>query len=71
VKASTSQHGRLLRGQAEPSHHPGRTYWFQAISEKVAPPPLQSLPAYPLRPKTVSFNLNATKQRIEQAAAWR
>ncbi len=46
-----------------------RVYWFQVIGDKVAMPFLQSLTAYPPSQKPGSFNLNSTKQMIEQAAA--
>ncbi len=44
-------------------------YWFQVIGDKVAMPFLQSLVAYPPSQKPGSFNLNAVKSMIEQAAA--
>jgi arylsulfatase len=46
-----------------------RVYWFQVIGDKVAMPFLQSLASYPPSQKPGSFNLNSTKQMIEQAAA--
>jgi arylsulfatase len=70
----------LRRDPFELSQHNSNTYndwlldhvyWFQVIGDKVAMPFLLSLAAYPPSQKPGSFNLNATRQMIEQAAAAR